>query len=103
MEESDKRRQRRMSSAGAITIVTASGREVPGEAIDVSLLGCRISSTVLLEVGETITTTLRFPSGRTQAVEGMIKSISHGLPYQYGVVFGEQTVERLIKDSFKQP
>ena len=102
MAEGEKRRQRRFGATGSVTIVTASGRTVDAEAIDVSLLGCRFSAVASLAVGDPVSTTLRFPSGRIHSVHGTIRSVSQGPPCQHGVAFTEETVERLIKDSFRQ-
>ena len=102
MANSDKRRQLRIKATGPITIVRASGEQVEGQAIDVSLLGCRLSSATLLELEEQIVTTLRFPSGRSHEVSGTIKSIQPPSPYQYGVAFSPETVEQIIKDFFQE-
>ena len=103
MANGEKRRRPRLRVSGPVTIVRASGERVEGQAIDVSLLGCRFSATTPLNVGEQIFATLRFPSGAVHAVEGIIKSVAPGVSSnEYGVVFSSETVERLIKDSFKQ-
>lgn len=101
MPDGDKRRQRRLNVAGPVTISTASGQQVAGEAINVSLLGCRLSSPTLLTVGEPIALTLRFPSGKSHVVEGTITTVTQHPPYQYGVAFTSETVERLLREEIK--
>ncbi len=101
MPEGDKRRRPRTPLTGAITVVTGSGQHLRGQAMDVSLMGCRFSAEELLQAGERITTNLQFPSGKVHEVEGTIRFVTGGSPFQYGVEFTGQTTERIIKDLIK--
>ncbi len=99
--DGDKRRQQRFKVTGPITVVTASGRHVEGQLVNVGLLGWRFSSPIQLLIGEQLSAVIRFPSGRGHQVEGTIKAVGDGPPYFYSVSFDPQTIERLIKNSSK--
>ena len=96
--ESDQRKRPRTSIRGAILVTLGSGQQIHGQAIDVSLLGFRFSAEELLAMDETVTTSIVFPSGRLQIVQGTVRSISSSGPYQYGVVFAQETTERIIRE-----
>ena len=81
-------------------VKTALRERIEGEVVDVSLVGFRFYSNALLDIGEQVSTTVRFPSGKTETVEGVIRHATESLPYCYGVAFTEETTGRLIKDSF---
>ena len=97
----ERRRQRRVLLGGSVTVTTASGQAVEASVVDVSLLGWRFTTDACLSVGQSVSAHLQFPTGRSHQVEGTIRSISEGPPYQYGVGFSSETVERLIKEAFK--
>lgn len=97
MPEGDKRRRPRTPVSGPLLVVTASGARIHGQAIDVSLLGFGFSAEELLPVGERVSTSLRFPSGKVYEVSGDIKFVMGGSPYQYGVAFTQETTEQVIK------
>ena len=101
MSESEKRRRPRTPLSGGLDIMTGSGQRVQAQAVDFSLLGFRFSAEELLTVGEAVSTTIKFPSGKTHTVEGVIRFITAGAPYQYGVAFSQGTTERVIKDLIK--
>ena len=101
MPEGDKRRRPRAPATGTIAVVTASGQRIRGQAMDVSLMGCRFSAEELLQVGEPITTSLQFPSGKVHEVAGTIKFVAGVAPFQYGVEFTQETTERIIKTMIK--
>jgi hypothetical protein len=50
--------------------------------------------------GPKISAMLRFPNGKTHQAEGAIKHATDKPPYEYGVAFTEETMERIIKESF---
>ena len=95
---SDQRKRPRMPIRGAILVTLGSGQQIHGQAMDVSLLGFRFSAEELLVIGGTVTASIVFPSGRAQMVQGTIQSISSGTPYQYGVIFAQETTERIIRE-----
>lgn len=99
--EGEKRRQRRFPADGPVTVTLASGEPVDGGMVDIGLLGFRFRTTELLEIGERLSATIRFPSGSAHAVEGTVTSVRQHETFEYGVAFTPQTVERLIKDLFK--
>ena len=98
---SDQRKRPRTPISGPIMITVRPGKQIHGQAMDVSLLGFRFNSEEVLAVGDLVMTNLVFPSGRTQVVEGTVKSIASSAPYQYGVVFTEETTERIIREFIK--
>ena len=97
----DQRKRPRLPISGSIFVTVGSGKQIRAQAMDVSLLGFRFSSEQTLAVGDSITAAIVFPSGRTQAVAGTVKSISSSMPYEYGVVFTEETTERIIREFIK--
>ncbi len=100
-EGNEQRRGIRLPLSGPITIVMSSGRRLQGQAMDVSLLGCRFRAEAPLQVGDRITTVLLFASGKNQVVEGTIKFVTSGPPYQHSVVFTQETTEQIIKHLIK--
>ena len=100
MVGSDRRKQPRFSIAGPLIVKTGVGERIDGEAVDVSLVGFRFYSNDLLNIGEKVSTIVKLPGGTTTPVEGVIRHVTETLPYCYGVAFTEETVGRLIKESF---
>lgn len=100
MSTPERRRRARFSVTGPIVILTQPDEEIQGELVDVSLLGFRFRSTELLQVGDAVAATVRFPSGKTHRAEGVVKHASETPPFDYGVAFTEETMERIIKESF---
>lgn len=101
MGASERRRRPRFSVTGPIVVKAGpEEEEIQGELVDVSLLGFRFRSTELLQVGDTVIATVRFPSGKTHRAEGLVKHASDTPPFDYGVAFTEETMERIIKESF---
>ena len=99
--DNNQRKRPRTAISGSLLLAVQSERQVRGQAIDVSLLGFRFSSEEAIAVGETVTTNLVFPSGRAQVVEGTVKTVSSSMPYHYGVIFSQQTTERIIREFIK--
>lgn len=97
----EQRKRPRIPITGPLLLSVRSERQVRGQAVDVSLLGFRFTAEEKLSMGDTIVTSLVFPSGRTQTVEGTIKSMSSSMPYHYGVVFAQSTTERIIREFIK--
>ncbi len=103
MAADERRKHPRFAVVGPIVVTTGSGEEIRGETIDLSVLGFRFYSNELLEVGESVSATVRLPNGNIYAAEGIIRYVAEAGPYCYGVMFTEQTMQRLIKDSFGPP
>ena len=97
----DQRKRPRTPISGPIIVTVKPEKQIRGQAMDVSLLGFRFNSDETLAVGDLVMTHLVFPSGRSQKVEGTIKSIASSVPYHYGVVFTEETTERIIREFIK--
>lgn len=97
----DRRKRQRLTVRGPIVVTRESGEIVDGELQDVSLLGFRFASKVLLRLGEKVSAQVRFPSGKTYATDGVIRHATDVPPYQYGVAFTEPTIERIIKESYR--
>ena len=95
----DRRKRQRLTIRGPIVVTMEDGETINGELQDVSLLGFRFSSNVLLPDGDKVLAQVRFPSGKMYATDGVVRHATDMPPYQYGVAFTDATVERIIKEA----
>lgn len=98
--ERERRKQPRFSIAGPIVVASESDEHVEGDMADVSVLGFRFYSARALDLGERVSATIQFPSGTSYVAEGVIRHATDAPPYCYGVAFTEETMARIIKESF---
>jgi hypothetical protein len=95
-EPNDERRRRlRIYHKTAFVFARAGGETVGGTTADISWGGFRFVSDQRLQIGETISTRLRFPNNVVHEVEGVIKGADSGNPARYNVAFTPRTIARL--------